>query len=532
MENVRLKSKRRTIRRAVQVWLIATVALLALTAQLRGQSFATHHVQSEVASRRLPAIGRLPAQQIMNLDIVLPLSNPSGLNKRLRDIYNPASLYYRHFLTVPQFTEKFGPSQDHYDALVNFAKANGLEVTGGNRDRMEVQVKAPVSRVEAALHITMNTYQHPTEDRIFYSPDREPTTALPFQLWHVSGLDNYSIPRPLYVKKEDYARARGINPDKVVSYAIAGSGPAASYLGSDMRAAYYGGTSLTGSGQNLGIFSYGGTDLADVNKYYQNIGQTNTVPIFLVATDSVTSTQRCPTCNDIEQTLDITMALGMAPGLASLVVYVGSSDTAIISAMATRTPLTATNSCSWYFGPDQSALDPYFQRMAAQGQSFFAAAGDGGTWSATSSAWPAEDPWVTAVGGTDLITAGPAGAWVSETPWGQTGGGISPEKIAIPSWQQILGVISSSNQASSTYRNGPDVAANANYTFYYCSNEGCTRGHQCCGTDLGRLRRAGKPANGFRGRWHHRLHQSCHLCTEHNAELYSAVSRHRQRRCG
>ncbi len=45
-------------------------------------------------------------------------------------------------------------------------------------------------------------------------------------------------------------------PDAVVTHATTGSGPSASFLGSDMRAAYYGGTALTGAGQNLGLFEY------------------------------------------------------------------------------------------------------------------------------------------------------------------------------------------------------------------------------------------------------------------------------------
>ena len=43
-----------------------------------------------------------------------------------------------------------------------------------------------------------------------------------------------------------------------------------------MRAAYYGGTALNGSGQNLGLWEYLGTDLADLNTYYANVKQTNT----------------------------------------------------------------------------------------------------------------------------------------------------------------------------------------------------------------------------------------------------------------
>ena len=92
--------------------------------------------------------------------------------------------------------------------------------------------------VEAAFHVTMRTYQHPTQDRIFYAPDREPTTNLPFSLWHISGLDNYSIPHPMFVSKTGYAEAHGIDPNSLVTHASTGSGPSASFLGSDMRAAY------------------------------------------------------------------------------------------------------------------------------------------------------------------------------------------------------------------------------------------------------------------------------------------------------
>jgi subtilase family serine protease len=78
---------------------------------------------------------------------------------------------------------------------------------------------------------------------------------------------------------------------------------------------------------------------------------------------------------------------------------------------------------------------------------------------------------VVSVGGTDLVTASAAGPWKSETAWVDSGGGISPDNIAIPSWQQLSGVINSSNRGSTTLRNGPDVSANANFTFYVCADQ-------------------------------------------------------------
>jgi len=478
--------------RKIGLSLLAVVAMLSasnLSLRAESGSLMTRHLRQAVLTGQAKPVGRLAASQELQLDLVLPIRDQAGLAKFLGEVYDPASPSYHQFLTVQQFTDKFGPTQKDYDAVVQFAKAHGLAVAGGSRDGMEVQVRGPVSVVEAALHVNMRTYQHPTEARTFFSPDREPTIDLPFQLWHVSGLDNYSIPHPLLVKKSDFAAAHGIDAEKVVSHATTGSGPSASFLGSDMRAAYYGGTALTGAGQNLGLFEYEGTDLADLTTYFKNVGQTNNVPVTLLSVDgtstSCVDTRAGGNCDDTEQTLDMTQAIGMAPGLASLVVYIGSTDTAIISAMTTHSPLPTTIGCSWGWTPaDPSTLDPYFQKMAAQGQNFFAASGDSSTWSSSNEAWPADDAYVVSVGGTDLVTNGGAGPWSSETAWADSGGGITPDQIAIPSWQQLSGVINSSNKGSTTLRNGPDVSANANFTFYTCSDQTTCLANEYGGTSF------------------------------------------------
>ncbi len=465
------------------------VLLSGLATNSQAQTVLTHHVRAATLNGEAQAVGRLPESQILQLDVVLTLRDRPALQNLLRDLSTPSSPSYRHFLTVQEFTERFGPSQGDYDAVVDFAKDHGFQIVGGTRDGMEVQIKGPVSAIEAAFHLTMRTYNDPTKNRIFYAPDQEPTTDLSFALWHVSGLDNYSIPHPMFVKRSDYAQAHGVDPETLVSHATTGSGPSASFLGSDMRAAYYGGTALTGAGQNLGLFEYEGTDLADLTTYFKNVGQTNNVPITLLSTDGTSTscvhTRAGGDCDDTEQTLDMTQAIGMAPGLASLTNYIGSTDTAIISAMTTHSPLPTTIGCSWGWTPaDPTTLDPYFERMAAQGQNFFAASGDSSTWSSSNEAWPADDANVVSVGGTDLVTASAAGPWKSETAWVDSGGGISPDGIAIPAWQKLAGVINSSNKGSTTLRNGPDVSANANFTFYVCADQTTCTANEYGGTSF------------------------------------------------
>jgi len=474
-----IKSKERIVIRRLGASFLAMVAMLLgvnVVGQAEPQPLWTRHVREATLNGQAPSVGRLPATQSMRLVLVLPLRNQDALDSFLKELYDPSSPSYRQFLTVDEFTAKFGPTQEDYNAVINFAEAHGLKVVGTSSNRVNLDVKGSVASIEEAFRLSMGIYQHPTEDRTFYGPDREPTPDLAVRLWHISGLDNYSIPRPAVMHRD-----MSVGPK-----ATTGSGPSKSFLGSDMRAAYYGGT-LTGSGQTLGLLEYVGTDLADLTTYFKNAGQTNNVPVTLKSTDGTpTSCLAKNGCDDTEQTLDMTQAISMAPGMSSLVMYVGSSDSAIFNSMATASPLNAQLSSSWTWSPaDPSTDNPYFTEFAAQGQNLFQAAGDSGRWTPTGSGaeiFPADDVYVTSVGGTDLDTSSAGGPWSSETAWADGGGGISPDKYTIPSWQ--TSAAGGCSSCSKTFRNGPDVSANANFTFYVCADQTTCTANEYGGTSF------------------------------------------------
>jgi len=451
--------------------ILALLTVVTVVCQAQPQSLLTRHVREVVLNGQAPFVGKLPATQSMHIDVVLAPRDYAGLERFLREVYDPGSSSYHQFLTVEQFTQRFGPTQGDFDAVVRFAKANHLTVIGGSRDAMDIQLKGSVAAIETAFHVTLGLYHDPLENRDFYAPDREPTVDLPFQLWHVTGLNNYSIPRRALVHR----------PADAKPPAQTGSCPGAAFCGSDMRAAYYEGTSLTGKGQNIGLLEFYGYDIADLNTYYKNAHQKRTAKVKGISADGKSSLQCFAKdgCNDLEQIIDMTQALGMAPGISTLYVFVSNnSDTAMLGAMSSHKPLPLNLSSSWSWYPDDPKQDdPYFMKFAAQGQSYFEAAGDNGAWKKCSNCylWPADSPYVITVGGTDLITKGPAKGWASETAWPDSGGGISPHDFAIPSWQKLKGVINKSNEGSTKYRNGPDISANSNFTFYVCANQqGCT----------------------------------------------------------
>ncbi len=448
--------------------LAAMVSGVSVVSQAAPQPLLTRHMRDVVASGQAVSAGHLPATQSLHFDVVLALRHQPELENFLQELYDPTSPSYKHYVTVPEFTERFGPSQEDFDAVMAFAKSSGFTIIGGSRDSFDIQLKGTVAQVEKAFHVTLGLYQDPDENRTFFAPDREPSVNLPFQLWHVTGLDNYSIPRPTFVRKPQ-GEVKGVVPPASI-----GSCPQASFCGSDMRAAYYQGAALTGSGQNIGLLEYAGFDIADVNTYYTNAGQTRNFAVTGISTDG--SSLKCiyPACDDTEQTLDITQAGGMAPGVTTVYVYVGNSDTAILGGMTTDTPLPLSLSSSWTWSPpDPGTDDPYFEKMMAQGQSYFQATGDSSGYK-NSAPWPANSQYVTGVGGTDLVTSSAGGPWASESAWVDGGGGWGIN-VPIPSWQQLAGVITAANQGSTTYRDVADVSANANFTFYVCADQsGCT----------------------------------------------------------
>ncbi|MGD0012348.1 MAG: S53 family serine peptidase [Terriglobia bacterium] len=461
------KSYGGAVLRGLYVLLCSAMLLFVMETQAQAQSMSTRHVRQEVISGEATFLNWLPATQSLRLNIALPLRNESELDDLLQELYDPQSPSFHQFLSVPEFTERFAPTEEDYAAVVRFAEQNGLTVTGTFPNRMVVNVTGSVADIESAFQVTMGLYQHPTEPRTFYSPDREPSPDLRVPLWHISGLDNFSIPHPASLRRDAAAK-----PGQT-----GGSGPSGYFIGSDMRAAYYGGTALTGKGQSVGLLEFAGYNITDVNNYFAKVGQTRTVAVNGVSTDgsSLSCTKRC---DDTEQALDIEVAISMAPGLSSVIVYVSdTSDVSIFNKMASQNA-AKTLSCSWGWSPaDPTSDDTIFKEFAAQGQNLFVASGDSGAYGNRSRyVYPADDAYVTSVGGTDLTTSSAGGPWKSETAWSDSGGGISPNNIAIPSYQKTAGVITTANKGSKTLRNSPDVAAEANTDNYICYDGTCEGG--------------------------------------------------------
>jgi len=451
--------------------LLAT-ALLS-SAQTPQVKLLTGHLPTVVS--KLKPLGHLEGTSRLKLSISLPLHNEAALTNLVEQLYNPASPLYRQYLTPEEFDARFGPTEQDYQAVIAFARNSGFTITAHHPNRMLLEVSASVTDIEHALQVRMQTYPHPTEARTFFAPDTEPSIGVGIPILNIAGLDNFARPHPKNLRGSPLATPRRASPK-------GGSGPNGNHAGFDYRAAYAPGVALTGAGQKVGLLEFDGYYAGDIAAYESQTGLPN-VPLQIVLLDGFNGVPTTgPNSGNSEVALDIEMAISMAPGLSSVVVFeadpVYGMPNDILQAMSTNT-LIRQFSCSWGFGTitsaQRTAMDNYFLKFATQGQSFFNAEGDSGASTGAAEA-PDDDPYITQVGGTTLATAGPGGPWLWETVWNAqegpgvagSSGGVSPT-YSIPFWQQGVNNMPA-NLGSTTHRNSPDVAMVADNVFIVADN--------------------------------------------------------------
>ncbi len=462
-------------------WLVSSLPARA------GQQVLKGHLVPPI-TKRLASTGRLDGSAHLDLAIGLPLRNHEQLTNLLHDIYQPTSPNFRHFLSADAFASSFGPSQEDYQSVIDFAKSHGLTVKHTHPNRTLVDVSGSVGDIEKAFHVHMHVFQHPVENRTFFAPDVEPTVDLTTPLLAISGLDSYVKPHPHI----HHLVGPAVRP---LGGGAGGGGGGGNcdgtgeglfgYAGLDFQAAYTPLTVFDGTGQSVGLFELSGYSSDDIDTYVSeyNLPGTTVLQNFPIDGGGDDSNEDFA----VECTSDIEMAMAMAPGLETVYVYEGpfpanepaaiqlASTTAqindVFNRMATDN-LAKQLSCSYGMDINLSTVQ-IFQQFAAQGQSLFQAAGDSGAYPAAIDE-PSDDPYMTICGGTTLGTD-TNGLWCDEvvwlsppgtdplfgtpTPYGATGGGISLT-YPIPWWQQ--GISMTDNQGSTTMRNLPDVASVAN----------------------------------------------------------------------
>lgn len=431
-------------------------------------------------------LGAASSQQQLSLSVGLQLRNQQELESLLSNLYDPRSSMYHHFLTPQQFDDEFGPTADQQQQVISFLRSEGFSVSHVSSNGLLIDANATVAQAESAFQVSINNYK--VGANTFFANASAPTIpgALSSLILSIGGLDNSTHWKPILASnqnQQNLALASGTSHKAQAT--PSGYGP------SDLLGAYDGNAlhqaGIMGDNQTVAVFELDGYQSSDITQYLQNYNL-GTPNISDVQVDGFNGSAGA---GAIEVELDIEVVAAMAPH-ANQIVYEGPNTTQgvndtynkIVTDNRAQITTISWGECEAQSGASElQTLDGIFKQGAAQGIAMFAAAGDSGAYDCGAGTLsvdsPADDPYITGVGGTNLQLNN--GAYGSETVWGNSsnneggGGGIS-NTFKLPSWQVGPGV---QNQYSNGNREVPDVSADADpATGYavYCtvSAAGCS----------------------------------------------------------
>jgi subtilase family serine protease len=453
-----------------------------------------------------------PASQSVTFAIHLPLQNKTALQALLKGLQTPGSASYAHFLTPVQFNAQFGPSPATIAAATQALTAAGLHVVSING--RSIVVTGTVAQANAMFRVSLRSMAS-------VAGGTKPVSMTPPVIASSSPLAGAVIPA--------FSPIPDVRPHaKVVPISANRHSPTGGYFYDDLKEAYdypaYNtvlptGAALDGTGVNVAILGVNVPSNADVATMFDNESFTATTgkpdPTFsVVAVDGGAFPDGgVGSGGTDEASLDVQQVLGGAPGANVTFVGIPGSNQSfsdayydIVQSSAFDIVSTSFGECELFytalynngidFTGDLGDQSFTFAQGAAEGITFIFSSGDSGGLGCPSPEYFAingktpnfragvesygDDPNVTAVGGTNLVTTPPTTPYVHNVPqpsqyvsenasgdpeipydpygvglnvsggyWG-AGGGIS-QVFLKPDYQTLV------NSGSSTLRTVPDV---------------------------------------------------------------------------
>jgi Pro-kumamolisin, activation domain/Bacterial Ig-like domain (group 3) len=179
------------------------------TAQSGGAMTLLNHTPAKVLDGTAIRVSHYNPDNMLRLALAVQDSHQAEEDQFIKELTTKGSPNFHKFLTQDQWNERFAPSVEDEQAVVNWAQSVGLTVTYRYPNRVLVDVEGTAGTIEKAFAVTINNYQ--VGEEVDFSNDRDP--AIPGSLFGVlhgvAGLNNIERVRRLgtrykTVKGADY----------------------------------------------------------------------------------------------------------------------------------------------------------------------------------------------------------------------------------------------------------------------------------------------------------------------------------------
>jgi hypothetical protein len=366
------------------------------------------------AGRMLLLLARSPEQEEALKDFIQAAHTPGGPS-------------FHQWLTPEEFGRMYGPAGSDVAAVTAWLESHGLTINRVHAGRLAIEFSGTGAQVREAFQTEIHRYLVHGETHLANATDPTIPAALAPVIAGLAPMNDFHPQSHLKVlgqaqfnPKTHQATPQWTYPDWTypaasgVSYAVAPGDFATQY---DINPVYKAG--ITGIGQSIAIVSASNVDLSLVQAYQTLFGLTANPPQVVVDGEDPGQNSAAT-----EAYLDIELAGSIAPG-AKVVLYT-SGGTALTNGLslaamrAVEDDLAAVISvsygeCEMDLGQSGNAFwSALWQQAAAQGQTVFVSAGDGGSagcddFDAQQMAYGglqvngiASTPYDVAVGGTDF----------------------------------------------------------------------------------------------------------------------------------
>jgi hypothetical protein len=384
---------------------------------------------------------------IMSFEVALRMRSFDELQARIASGEQIAS---------SEMAAKYYPMAADHDRLVQWLKAQGLQVTRTDDNRLAVFARGTVDAVSAALQVTFARVTA-ADGGEFTSAVTAPSLPadIAASVLGIHGLQPHIRRHALSMQRQVQPRNNSLN--------VGG------YLPAQIATAYNAnGVTQTGSGQTIAFYELAVPSKTDLTTFWSDAGVTqsygNVQPVMVAGGPTAPSSSTSE-----EAALDVEWAGALAPA-ATLRIYAanendpGENDEILQQVFADVPSQPAMHQLCICVGGNELEVErdyliieaQYMANLASAGISVLVASGDQGAYSGTNelqTTYPTSDPDVTGVGGTSL-TLSATNSVTSETAWSDSGGGVSVV-FNRPSWQVGTGV------PLGSMRLVPDVAATA-----------------------------------------------------------------------
>lgn len=401
--------------------------------------------------------GPLSSSQALTVRVGMTPRNLAALQQLVVAQATPGNPEYEKFLTPSRFRAMFGPSTAQINRVVNYLQTAGFTNITVEPNGLLISADGTAGMAALAFNTALEQVAIGSATQFINTSAAQVPAKLGGVVSAVLGLNNVGMMLP--------PLALPSLPQYAVSYTPTQFQQI--YSVSKVKPATRASIAIMAEGDLTGVF-------ADLRTAEAAFGLPQ-VPVTLVQV-GVASTD---TSGADEWDLDTQYSSGMAQDLKMLYVYattsLSDSDLALeFSHWATddlaKAASASLGECEGFAYLDGSMAidDMSFLQAASQGQTFFASAGDTGSFCPIGPAgvngvpvgaplvnYPAASPYVVGVGGTTLLTNAD-GSYDLETAWATGGGGVSQFEGS-PYWQQAQVAL----LAPADLRGVPDIAMDA-----------------------------------------------------------------------